>query len=271
MGYAFTGLDSAQRQLLTTRYGDPPATGAGEVEIQLFRAPRDAFLPLASDRRTYAFDLEHSRCRLCLAGFRFAAIVDLTSTRLVASLWIADPGHGFLSIVANLLRTLVAYCSLARGGVLLHSAGVVWAGKARLFVGQSGAGKSSLARLALHRGLEVLSDDLNAIHSHDGRPHVTGLPFTGDLGTAGCTARGTYPLAGLYCLQRKDSDALEPISLATAFASVLGCSPFLNHDPHRVGDLMKLLDRLLDNVPRAGLSFRLDGRVWDLLDAEPSS
>src|SRR5215207_5736050 len=55
-----------------------------------------------------------------------------------------------------------------RGREVFHAAGVVVAGRAALFAGPPGAGKSSLAAAFLRRGAELLSDDAVALEPVDG-------------------------------------------------------------------------------------------------------
>ena len=55
-----------------------------------------------------------------------------------------------------------------RGLEVLHASGVVVGGRAVLFAGAPGAGKSSLAAALLHRGAALLSDDTVALESRDG-------------------------------------------------------------------------------------------------------
>ena len=55
-----------------------------------------------------------------------------------------------------------------RGLEVLHASGVVVGGKAALFAGAPGAGKSSLAAALLHRGAALLSDDTVALGLHEG-------------------------------------------------------------------------------------------------------
>lgn len=55
-----------------------------------------------------------------------------------------------------------------RGLEVLHASGVVVDGRAVLFAGAPGAGKSSLAAALLHRGAALLSDDTVALELRDG-------------------------------------------------------------------------------------------------------
>jgi hypothetical protein len=180
----------------------------------------------------------------------------------------------------------VAYRLLEIGGVVLHSAGVVRNGAAFLFLGRSGAGKTTVARLSLAAGAEVLSDDLNALclaralpgDGAAGAAGVTGvgagcvvvkLPFTGDLGERRAV-RPPVPLGALLRLEQDVADALAPLSRAETLGCLLTCAPFVNVDPYRRDRLQQvLLDLLAAGAPRAcSLRFSLRGGLWSTIDSK---
>jgi hypothetical protein len=136
-------------------------------------------------------------------------------------------------------------------------------GRALLFLGPSGAGKTTLSGLALASGRTVLSDDLNACLP--GPPaRVEKVPFTGDLGERG--AAGSYPLRGLLRLEQGPADALRPLGTAAAMAALLACSPFVNGDPHRRDLLLANLEAVARSAPAQVLTFDLAGGFWGILD-----
>ncbi|MGO8997470.1 MAG: hypothetical protein ACLQVI_29495, partial [Polyangiaceae bacterium] len=84
----------------------------------------------------------------------------------------------------SFLRIICSYALLERGGVLLHASSVVSNGRAFAFVGPSGAGKTTMARLAAPRA--VLSDEVTAVRPRGSRPATEPAfdcfptPFWGD-------------------------------------------------------------------------------------------
>ena len=165
---------------------------------------------------------------------------------------------------------LTAYRLLEQGGLLVHGAAVVAAGRSLLALGRSGAGKTTWSRQALAHGLEVLSDDLNALCRTPAGTLVEKLPFTGDLGDAGAPG-GRFPLAALLRLEKSAEDALLPLGRAEVTGLLLACAPFVNVDPHRRETLLANLAHL---VPAAGdppawaLRFTLSGGCWPILDRQ---
>jgi hypothetical protein len=148
---------------------------------------------------------------------------------------------------------------------VLHGAAVAAPEGVHLFLGRSGAGKSTVARLAQERGGTVLSDDLNALRLEAGNPWVEKLPFTGDYGDPR-VPEAAAPLAGLYRLEKSLGDSLHPLSRAEVVACLLACSPFVNADPHRRDVLLANLLRLVTPATAAfALRFSLGGGFWPIL------
>jgi hypothetical protein len=247
---------------------DPSARG---VAVRLFRRAAGDFLPVDVRGWEYGLDFDCSPAAVRLAGLGLQARLDWSNWSeggLAGALWTCeDGGPSFPGIFENFLRVLVAYRLLELGGVVLHSAGVVRHGAAFLFLGRSGAGKTTAARISLAQGAEVLSDDLNALSLCAGGCAVLKLPFTGDLGERR-GVRPPVPLGALLRLEQADADAAAPLSRAETLACLLACSPFVNVDPFRRERLEKVLLALLAaGAPRAlALRFSLRGGFWSILD-----
>ncbi|HEY6323193.1 MAG TPA: hypothetical protein VJA16_16745 [Thermoanaerobaculia bacterium] len=253
------------------------ATGDPPVPIQLLRCTPDEFLPVDVRGWDYGLDFDWSPAAVKMAGLGLFGRLDwrpggVGMGGLAGALWIhEDGGERFPGVFENFLRVLVAYRLLELGGAVLHSAGVVRDGAAFLFLGRSGAGKTTAARLSLARGAEVLSDDLNALvigaKGGAGGCVVLKLPFTGDLGERRAL-RPPLPLGGLLRLAQDSADALAPLSRAETLACLLACAPFVNVDPHRRERLEQVLLALAAAAaPRAyTLRFSLSGGFWSIID-----
>ncbi len=277
--YRFSGLSAAQVAAVREHFGEL-AQGTGATpggETRVFRVTAAELLPPPAERWEYTFDRDCAPRCVRLAGHELMASIEwptpgseAPAAQLRGALWTpAGEGGTFQRVFENYFRVLAAYRLLELGGVLLHSAGVVAGAAADLFVGQSGAGKSTISRLALAAGRAVLSDDINALCPGDGGSRVEKLPFAGDLGRTR-TPRASYPLRSLNRL-RHGEDALRPIGAAEAIALLVACSPFVNGDPHRSGRLVENLERLARAVPTREVSFDREGGIWELLDGSQSS
>jgi hypothetical protein len=280
--YRFTGLNAAQEEAVRGRFGaycSLPDGAPEGVESRLFRAAEADFRTFDVRGWEYGLDLDATPAAVRLAGLRLVGRLDWRSRqqspalgRLAAALWTPDAGgEAFAGIFENFLRVLVAYRLQEEGGAVLHCAAVAGSRGAHLFLGRSGAGKSTISGLAQERGATVLSDDLNALRLAGGAAVVEKLPFTGDYGDSRSPS-SPGPLAGLYRLEKDVADSLRPLSRAEAVACLLACSPYVNADPHRRDDLLANLLRLVraagagEAPPAWALRFSLGGGFWPILD-----
>jgi len=100
------------------------------------------------------------------AGFRLtyntgpSFFIDRATTRITIA---KPPGVSFNAAAYYLLGPVVGFVLRLRGILCLHASGVPIGGRAVLFVGGCGAGKSTLAASFARAGYPILGDDLAAI------------------------------------------------------------------------------------------------------------
>ena len=166
--------------------------------------------------------------------------------------------HAF--VLENFLRILLAHQILDRGGVLLHSVGVLHQGCAYLFSGRSNAGKTTLARKAAAAGVSVLSDDINLVIPEQGAYRAHKVPFTGEFGrrAENLSGAGSFPLGGLALLEKTQALTSGPVSSAEAVAGLLANCPFVNDDAEEFPALMDVLTRLVAETPIVRLGVARD-------------
>src|SRR4029077_15516862 len=100
-----------------------------------------------------------------------------------------------------------------QGGFLLHSASAIRNGKAFLFAGVSGAGKTTISRLA-PPGVALLSDEISYVRRQDHGYTAFGTPFTGELAKLG--ENTSAPVAALYLLAQGSENRIDPVALPDA-------------------------------------------------------
>jgi hypothetical protein len=206
----------------------------------------------------YFYDTDYSASLVRLAGWNFMAALAWRPA-LGGVLWTRNPDElTAYGVFENYFRVLVAYRLLELGGVLLHSAAVVAGGCARLFFGRSGAGKSTVSRMAAATGGQILSDDLNAVVGEGDGLACQKVPFAGDFGRTRKGDELTYPICGIYRLKQGGALAVRPLSPADALAALIICSPFVNHDPHRADQLLSSLEAVVSRGEVGELTFSLD-------------
>jgi hypothetical protein len=152
---------------------------------------------------------------------------------------------------------------LARGrGIEIHACGLADRdGNGYLFPGQSGAGKSTTARLWAQEadaGVRVLSDERVILRLNDGRIWMYGTPWHGDAGLA---RPDSAPLTRIFFLARGAENELARLRRAESAARLFACSfpPF--HSADGISFTLRFLDELTELVPCDELRFVPDRRV----------
>jgi hypothetical protein len=188
-----------------------------------------------------------------------------------------------LGAMENYLRWTVANVELERGGFVLHCSGLVRNGRAYIFFGHSGAGKSTVASLSPEAS--VLSDDLVLLQRSQGneelsRPGLQGqgraslphgwsaatTPFAGEFDQAQKTV-GNFPVAGVFLLKKSSEVKLAPMSASIATAALFSCCPFVA-EPARSTLLLPRVENLASSVLCYELHFRKDSSFWDAISRE---
>ena len=161
--------------------------------------------------------------------------------------------------VLRIVHTLI----LARqGGFLVHAASAIRNGKAFLFSGVSGAGKTTISRLA-PPDATLLTDEISYIRRDGGRYVACGTPFAGELARVG--ENQSAPLSAFYLLEQGPENRIDPIPPAEAIRRLLRNILFFADDPALVELVFQSACEFVSSVPIQRLTFFPDERVWDLI------
>lgn len=255
------GLSSNQHASLLDRYREltaPTADCTAAVSTRVCRGEvPDEDASRYARNGIYMPQIDHEPDRIRIAGQSFRAQLKLAPSPSGELLTAAETALCQPAVFENFLRVVASYTSLQQGGLFMHSACIVFDGRAWLFLGRSGAGKSTLSRRALEAGLDIMSDDCNILRpAPQGGYQVSPVPFAGELGQVGLRAGHSVPLGGLFWLQQGDELCLEPMSAALQLARLLACAPVVNVDPHKLDCLTDSCSRILSRLPMSVLNFR---------------
>jgi hypothetical protein len=164
-----------------------------------------------------------------------------------------------IDAVLRIVHTLV----LARqGGFLMHSASAVRNGRAFLFAGVSGAGKTTISRLA-PPDATLLTDEISYVRKLDNGYVAFGTPFTGELAKLGENV--SAPVAALYLLAQGPENRIDPIPPGEATRSLLANVLFFAEDEELVQSTFHSAFEFVNRVPVSRLTFVPDARVWELI------
>lgn len=119
--------------------------------------------------------------------------------------------EAFAADLFHAIRILFLYTAQLHGCYALHSASIYYRGKAWLFSGHSGMGKTTHTNLwqSLYH-VKMLNGDLNLISFLDNEPVIYGMPW---CGTSQIADTETYSLGGIILLDRSSRDECLPLLL----------------------------------------------------------
>jgi len=157
-------------------------------------------------------------------------------------------------------RMLFASILSLRQGIAVHAAGVVVDGRALLFMGNSGVGKSTMARLwSAERDVTVLADDLIILRYEEGRFIAYGTPWRGGPGLASPTSA---PLARIYLIHHSKTNQLAALPAGARLAARLFNQ---SYPPYWLQEGLaahiNLIERLALTIPCFELGFLPDPSV----------
>lgn len=208
-----------------------------------------------------------------LTGINFKAQIGLGLDPEKSSLGVALEHELPLgNVIENFLRVYSAHRVLELGGVLLHSAGLVFEDQAYIFCGRSNAGKTTLTRKAFDAGARVLSDDINLVLPGKNGYRAHAVPFTGEFGRT-LDHRGgkeNYPVAGIVLLEQGDALATDTVTQSVAVARLLTGSPFVNTEAEESERLFDAVTGLVAQVPVIKLFSRRNDKIDTIMHAVKS-
>lgn len=177
-----------------------------------------------------------------------------------ADIIIAPDGDGndpHLLSHAMMVAFMLATCG--NGTLLIHASSVIYEGKAYLFQGKSGTGKSTHAALwtANIEGAELLNDDNPVIRfSDDGVAMAYGSPWSGKTP---CYRNLSAPIGAMVRIVRAPENELRRLSPLMGYASLTASVFFLPFLNERLRDIRhSAIERLACSVPCCEMHCRPD-------------
>jgi hypothetical protein len=139
-------------------------------------------------------------------------------------------------------------------GVEVHALGLADAdGSGYLFLGHSGAGKSTTARLWMEQpGVILLSDDRIIIRQHNGKFWMYGTPWHGDAGVA---SPASAPLDSAFLLEQALINEVTPVPPGKAAAELFARSFVPHYLQSGIQFTLDFLDQLTRSVSCSVLRF----------------
>ncbi len=228
----------------------------------------------------HSFGIDGGLCRLSRSrGVYFFSVINLEhALRLVM---VMEPGvpdvtcrvvsldglePGFLKFA---LWMTFSFRSLARQAVAVHSSVIVYKGRAILFLGESGTGKSTHTRLWLHHieDSRLLNDDspILCVGSDvtGGGLFVYGSPWSGK---GRCYVNEGYPVAALVRLAQSRENSITLLGTVQAFGALYpSFPPAFARDPDLQESILGFISETIRLAPIFWLECRPDREAAELV------
>jgi len=152
-----------------------------------------------------------------------------------------------------------------RGGMEVHACGVlIPSGEAYLFVGQSGAGKTTMARLYQKLNqVKILSDDRIVLRRKNHGIWMHGTPWHGEAEIAS-PEKGH--LTKIFFLRHGEKNRLVPLGKAEAVSRLFtSCFPPFYHQ-QAIEFILAFFDEVVKTIPCYELTFFPDERAVAFID-----
>lgn len=154
-----------------------------------------------------------------------------------------------MSAVRFGLWFMTALATVGHNVTPVHSSAIVCNGRAVLFLGESGTGKSTHTRLWRENidGAVLLNDDSPFIGFVDGRATAFGAPWSGKTP---CYKQEQYPIAAIVRLSQAPHNAIRPLRSVHAIGALLpSLTPAFGYDDELQDRMLATLSKIISQVP----------------------
>jgi len=182
--------------------------------------------------------------------------------------WDSRAGRGHIRqsrnpyAIDSVLRIVHTLILAKEGGFLVHAASAIRSGRAFLFAGVSGAGKTTISRLA-PSDATLLTDEISYVRREGNDYCACGTPFAGELAKVGENV--SAPLSGLFLLEKGPENRIDPVAAPEAVRLLLRNILFFAEDTELVHLVFRSACEFVERVPVRRLIFVPDERVWEMI------
>jgi hypothetical protein len=169
--------------------------------------------------------------------------------------------HDELALKHALMNLYSSFVVYHNWGLLIHSSCVIEKGKAHIFAGQSGAGKSTAAKLSYPRNL--LSDEATVVKITQGEIQVYNSPFRSEIDAEPFS--GSLSLVSVQILYQALQNKREKTSKSDALFQLMDKVFFWPHSREETSTIMRLMTNLVRQAPVYELHFQKNNTFWELI------
>lgn len=151
--------------------------------------------------------------------------------------------------INNSLMLLFAFRTASESILEMHASVIKYQGRGYLFLGHSGAGKSTHSRqwLSAFEGAELLNDDNPIVGvGPDGAVTVYGSPWSGKTP---CYKNDSCPVAGFVKIIQYPENKIKRISVFEAYAAIYSSSSGYKADEKMADGLHSTMEKVVTTIP----------------------
>ena len=168
----------------------------------------------------------------------------------------------------NFMRWLLPLYLIESNQFLFHCSSVVNKnGKANLYLGHSGAGKTTICELSKPR--KIINDDMNIIEFKDNKVFIKTGGIGGAFNTKSEHLEESFELQDIYWLKQSNSNERNKLPVSKAYSKLMASFANLNWSSLSESTIEKLSQassRLSSSQQSYELSFKKDSSCWDIID-----
>lgn len=165
----------------------------------------------------------------------------------------------------NILMLSYVAAAAQRGRVLLHAACIrTLSGDALAFIGHSGAGKSTHARLWMKyvEGSTLMNDDQPVVSVENGVPYIYGTPWSGKTP---CYKQEKAPLKMICLMKQEAYNRLTQQTGMQAFTTVLAAASMIKEQVEVYKGIVRTLAQVIERIPVVYLENRPEREAVELV------
>jgi len=166
-----------------------------------------------------------------------------------AQLLLLRSGHEGQFGINNAMMLMYAFCTACRQTLEMHASVVCKDGKGYLFLGKSGAGKSTHSRqwLKYISGTHLVNDDNPIVRvGEDGVVKVYGSPWSGKTP---CYRNEEYPVGAFVRIRQFPENRIKKLGIVENYALIYSSSSGFKADPAMADGLHETLEKVVLSVP----------------------
>lgn len=149
-----------------------------------------------------------------------------------------------------------------RWGLLVHSSCAIESGKAHIFAGHSGAGKSTAAELSFPRTL--LSDEATLVKITEKGITIYNSPFRSELDVTALNPENVE-LASVQILYQALQHKRTKLGKSNALMHLMDKVFYWPHCEEETKTILRLMTLLVTQIPVFELHFQKNNRFWELI------